>query len=75
MEHFLKVHGHSGLVRDQSSNAIINTSNVEYINYMTQRKDSETKELRVQTQAKEIDNIKSELSDIKQLLTMLLKDR
>lgn len=75
MENFLKVQGHDGLVRDTSSNAIINTSMVDYVQYMNQRKAAEQKENTIKTQAEEINNIKSELSDIKQMLTMLLKDR
>jgi hypothetical protein len=75
MENFLKVQGHDGLVRDTSSNAIINTSMVDYQNYVNQRQAAELKENQMQQQAQEISNIKSELSDIKQMLTVLLKDR
>lgn len=75
MENFLKVQGHDSLVRDTSSKAIINTSMVDYVQYMNQRKTAEQKENTIKTQAEEINNIKSELSDIKQMLTLLLKDR
>jgi hypothetical protein len=72
---YLKVSGHDSLVRDTSSQAIINTNTSEYENYMKQRKAAEDKQNEIARQSQEINNIKSELSDIKQMLVMLLKDR
>lgn len=72
---YLKVTGHDGLIRDMSSQAIINTNVSEYQNYINQRKAAEARLSQQDRQAEEINNIKSELSDIKQMLVMLLKDR
>jgi uncharacterized protein (UPF0276 family) len=72
---YLKVTGHDGLLRDTSSQAIINTNVSEYQNYINQRKAAEARLSEQDRQAEDINNIKSELSDIKQMLVMLLKDR
>ena len=75
MEQFLKVSGHDDLVRDTSSNAIINTNMAEYEQYMARRKAKlEEKEL-ITKQAEEINNLKSDISEIKQMLQLLMKDR
>lgn len=75
MEKFLKVEGHDSLVRDTSTKAIINTNMSEYEEYMARKKQVEMKQLEEQTQKQEISNIKSEISEIKQMLAILLKDR
>lgn len=76
MEQYLKVSGHENLVRDMSSKAVINTSMVEYEEYMARRKAKEQEKELITKQAEEINNLKSELSEIKQLLIELLnKDR
>ena len=75
MEQFLKVSGHDDLVRDTSSNAIINTNMAEYEQCMARRKAKlEEKEL-ITKQAEEINNLKSDISEIKQMLQLLMKDR
>jgi len=75
MTQFLRVSGHDSLFRDVTSQAIINTNTEEYQNYMQQRQTTETRLALVEHQAEEINTIKGELSDIKQMLVMLLQDR
>ena len=75
MQNFLKVQGHDGLVRDITTKAIVNTNKTEYEEYMARRKEAELKQLDEQNQKEEIGNIKSEISEIKQMLAILLKDR
>lgn len=75
MQHFLKVQGHDGLVRDVTTKAIVNTNKSEYEEYMARRKEAESKQLEEQKQKEEINNIKSDISEIKQMLAILLKDR
>jgi len=76
MEQYLKVSGHENLVRDISSKAVINTSMVEYEEYMAHRRAKEQEKELITKQTEEINNLKSEISEIKQLLTeLLMKDR
>lgn len=61
----LKVEGHSNLERDVNSSAIVDTDKVAYQKYIHDR------QLRL-NQSQEIDNIKSELNEIKSLLREIL---
>lgn len=72
MTEFLKVVGHTGLVRDTSSGAIINTNKTEYEEYMARMKEAEERENAISQHTAEINNIKNELQDIKSLILQLL---
>lgn len=72
---YLKVTGHENLVRDMSSKAVINTSMVEYEEYMARRRAKEQEKELIAKQTEEINNLKSDISEIKQMLQMLIKDR
>jgi len=74
-QNYLKVSGHENLVRDMSSKAVINTSMVEYEEYMARRRAKEEEKHLIVKQTEEINNLKSEISEIKQMLQMLIKDR
>jgi hypothetical protein len=74
-QNYLKVSGHENLVRDMSSKAVINTSMVEYEQYMARRRAKEQEQELITKQAEEINNLKSDISEIKQMLQMLIKDR
>ena len=62
---FLKVEGHSHLVRDTMSNAIINQNTTEFNNYKNQKQKRDIQKNR-------IDQIESDVSEIKSLLKQLL---
>lgn len=62
---FLKVEGHSYLVRDTMSNAIINQNSTEFNNYKNQKQKRDIQKNR-------IDQIESDVSEIKSLLKQLL---
>jgi predicted transcriptional regulator len=72
MTDFLKVLGHTGLVRDTSSGAIINTNKTEYEEYMARMREAEGRENAISQHTVEINNIKNELQDIKSLILQLL---
>lgn len=72
---FLKVEGDPSLVRDSSTMAILNTSGTDYENYIRRRQSLMSDKEQLATQAQEINNIKEDLSEIKQMLTALLQDR
>ena len=69
----LKVEGFENLVRDTSSNAVINSSTSEYKIYMARyrARNKQSDELRMA--CKEINTLKSELREIKSLITKVLE--
>lgn len=71
----LKVSGHDDLVRDTASNAIVNTNMSAYAEYVNRRNAVQEEKATIAQQSAEINNIKSELSDIKQMLKTLLNAR
>ena len=64
----LKVEGYESLVRDVSSNAIVNTNRSEYQLYMARIKSREKQGDEIRSAVKEINNLKAELREIKNLL-------
>ena len=68
MGHRLKVNGHNNLARDLRSNAIINTNVTEYQLYMKRIKIRETQSDQIRSAVKEINTLKAELREIKNLL-------
>jgi hypothetical protein len=71
----IKVQGDPSLVRDSSTMAILNTNGTDYENYIRRRQSLMSDKEQLATQAQEINNIKEDLSEIKQMLTALLQDR
>ena len=69
----LKVQGHDSLVRDTSSNAIINSSKSEYKIYMAKYRAREQQSDELRNACKEINNLKAELREIKSLITKVLE--
>jgi len=64
----VKVEGHSDLVRDINSNAIVNTNETEFMAYMRRYKAREKNNDILRDTVKEINTLKSELFEIKKLL-------
>ena len=69
---FLKVEGHTSLVRDVNSNAIVNSNVSEYQTYMKRVKDREQQGDQIRNAVKEINNLKAELREIKGLIKELV---
>lgn len=72
---YLKVEGNSDLVRDTSNMAILNTNRTEYENYLRKKESMMAVRDEVTRNSQEISIIKEDLSEIKQMLNALLKDR
>lgn len=70
---FLKVEGHAGLVRDQSTGAIINNNKSEYEAYMARKRDILQEIEAKKSQQDEIQALKSDISELKSLLHMLIE--
>ena len=68
----LKVEGYSNLVRDVETNAIVRTSN-EYAVYMKRTRDREENADRLRGMCSEINNLKKELREIKDLIKKVVK--
>ena len=64
----LKVQGFNNLIRDTRSNAIINTSTSEYKIYMQRRKARENQADKLRDVCKEINTLKTDLREIKNLI-------
>ena len=73
MSEFIKVEGHNNLLRDVNSNAIINNNKTEYDLYMKRIKAREKQGDQLRNACKEINNLKSELREIKSLLVKALE--
>lgn len=69
---YIKVSGHSDLVRDPETNSIINRNRSEYDEYITRRNLKLEEDQKVQTIEEEVASIKSDVNEIKSLLRELL---
>ena len=73
MSDTLKVEGQTHLVRDINSNAIINTNKTDYQLYMQRVKVRERQGDKLRGAVKEINNLKKELREIKELVKKIVK--
>ena len=69
----LKVQGYESLVRDVKTNGIVNTNKGEYQMYMTRIRARERQGDEIRSAVKEINTLKSELREIKNLLKEVTK--
>ena len=65
------VKGHPHLYRDEMSGAIVNLDNLSYNNYVENRNSKETQRL---AQKAEIEQLKSDVNEIKSLLLELVNE-
>jgi phage terminase large subunit-like protein len=75
MSQFLKVEGHSSLVRDKATGAILNNNRTEYEEYLDRKRKAEAREAEISKHTEDINNIKNELQDIKGMLLQLLSNK
>ena len=73
MSHYIKVQGHSNLVRDVNSHAIINKDKNAY--HLAKRRAEEAQRQRdeIRGATREINNLKCEMHEIKSMLKTLLE--
>ena len=69
---FIKVEGHTSLVRDVNSNGIVNTNVSEYETYMKRIRMRNEQGDQIRSAVKEINNLKAELREIKGLIKELV---
>ena len=70
---YIKVEGHTSLVRDIKSNAIVNSNKSEFQMYMKRHKERNLQADQMRNTVKEINNLKTELREIKELIKGLVK--
>ena len=68
----IKVEGYTSLVRDVNSNGIVNTNVSEYQTYMKRVRAREQQGDQIRSAVKEINNLKTELREIKGLIKELV---
>ena len=68
----LKIENFEHLVKDTKSNAIVNTNKSEFQIYMKRTRERNLQGDKLRNVCKEINNLKSELREIKGLLTKVL---
>ena len=68
----LKVEGYQDLVRDEYSSAIINTNKSDYEKYMQRKKAMKKNNDKIRDACREINNLKQELYEIKDLIKKLV---
>ena len=70
----IKVEGHDDLVRDTRSNGIVNTNVTDYEKYMARVRARKTQTDQIQDACREINSIKAEMFEIKELLKGMTKN-
>jgi hypothetical protein len=73
---FVKIQDSDSLVRDLTSGAVINTNTTDYQNYLARKNSSKNMKQQIKQNSDKIEQIESDLSEIKQLLiTLINKER
>jgi len=67
----MKVKGHPNLIRDENSNAILNTNSSEYDNYLSLRAKRKHGSERIDNMENDLKNLKDDINEIKTLLREL----
>mgnify|MGYP003112001396 FL=1 len=70
---YIKVEGHTSLVRETNSNGIVNTDRSAYQVYMQRVKEAKQSNNDLRYAVREINNLKAELTEIKDLLMKVAK--
>lgn len=68
---YSKVEGHSNLIRDEKTKAILNTNLSDYENYIKTRQIKKIETDRIQNLEDNVNEIKNDLNEIKNLLRNL----
>ena len=71
-EKYLQVEGHDDLVRDTESNAIVNRNKGAYLLAKQRAQNAQRERDAIRNANREINNIKSEMHEIKSMLKTLL---
>jgi hypothetical protein len=75
IQRLAKVEGHESLVRDLSSHAIVDTNDDGYEAYRRSRENAKKQSILIKNQKEEIDCLKSDIQEIKQMLNLLIRGK
>ena len=67
----MKVEGHQNLIRDENTNAILNTDSSEYNNYLSLRAKRKKGGERIDNMENDLKSLKDDINEIKTLLRAL----
>ncbi len=67
----MKVEGHNNLIRDEGTNAIVNTDSSEYNNYLSLRAKRKQGTDRIDNMENDLKSLKDDINEIKTLLRAL----
>ena len=73
MKKFIKVEGHTDLVRDTSSHAIVNRNSSAYNMAIRRAEEAQKQRDEIRDASREINNLKCEMHEIKKLLEKLVR--
>ena len=65
----IPVEGHKNLFRDEKTNAIVNTDNIAYENYISMRRRNNDKQAEMDAMKKELETLKSILNELASKIT------
>ena len=65
----IPVEGHKSLFRDQDTNAILNTDDIAYENYISTKRNNSDKQAEMDAMKEEIETLKSMLNDLASKIT------
>ena len=71
---YLKVEGHSHLLRNKKTNSIVNNNMSEYQEYIMRKNTKSEENQKIQKLESEVGIIKNDLSEIKSLLRSLINE-
>lgn len=69
---YLKVEGHSSLLRDPKTNSIVNNNVKEYNEYIARRKSKDEENQKIQNLEDDLSILKDDIGEIKSLLREML---
>jgi len=73
MKEYIPVEGYTGLYRDPNSTAIVNRDRSAYENYIARRDALEKKSEEFEQMKQELDNVKGDIGDIKDMLSVIVQ--
>lgn len=68
----IPVDGHEGLFRDLKTGCIINADTESYNKYVNERNLRKIREFKIENTAEEVENLKKEIGEIKELILKLI---
>ena len=71
----IQVEGHNDLVRDKKSNAIVNTNKSAYLIAKKRADEAQRQRDEIRETTRELNSLKSEMHEIKNMLLKLVEDK